>query len=1078
MKRHISLFLAILILFTSCFSFTDSYAYMTDREVVHVSTRAERVNFYATLEVENELIGDSSTIPKLTVSYNNLSNADIFSFLEISMSWRGETSLDNIVVYSGDLSDETILADTSYTLALTTTEEDGQLVVRASSVIDKKATDTFKIVFKELKDDVLDISVVEDYKQNIYSEVGFNGVYLFDATISIVNPEIFTYTTDGNTVTITGLTEYGKTMTDIVIPTEIDGIPVTTITESAFNGSSFESVVISETVNTIGSNAFGNCNNLTTIDVVDANANYTSSDGVLFNKNMSSLIAYPAGSSTSIYTVPDTVETIENAFNGASNLTSVEIPASVSEIHSTAFAGCSSLTAIHVDNYEGSIANPPWGSNATVYWLTLPENLDPEDIFIFTVDNGITTITGLTENGKRLKNLEVPETLGGGTVTTIAASALGETTATEVTIPSTVTTIGDQSQFGNYFQSVKTLNFNAASASKLEYYRSAFADTNITTLNIGETVTKLDDSIFDGMNNLITVNYNGNVATAGRTNYSVFNRCYKLTYFNIGENVTQIPANILYGVSTVKSIEIPANVTKLGNYAFAGTGISSIVVPSTITSVGNYVFANCASLTDITLENNAIGKYMFYNCDALESVVIPSHITSVGSNAFEGCNGLKDITLENKEISASMFQNCTSIESIVIPASITKVGTSAFQNCTSLKEFTLENGLMSGSMFGGCTSLETVIITDNITALPQRVFQGCSGLKEIVFMGATMPTITTTSFLDCTGVTDIYINDEVTSISSTYFSNLAANTDLTIHYNGTASGFPWGATNAVLDGIGTSTLEEPVEEEKTETKEEEKVEETEQKQEEGSEPKTEEELEGSDEQTTEPSPSVEDQNTPAEEAGETPADSSNDEQVEEENGEEQTSPDDVYDVTDDTVVEEIPTVSDETPVEDEASNEEDLNASIEEEIIEDDNGSNEVIEETTTPDEIIIPEEEIINEDEIVEEETTVPEDENNEVVEDEVIEDEVVETPIEEVVEENTPEEEITPVEETEVEEIIEEDDEPIQEEIIEEVQEEVVEEEMTSTELEIEETNNEEPVEVEEETTTTNTDETTSNE
>lgn len=990
MKRHISLLLAIVILFTSCFTITDSYAYFTDREVAHASTRAERVNFYTSMDVENELIGDAETIPKITFTYSNLGNADIFSFLEIAFSWRGETSLDNIVVYDGSLDNTTILADTTYSMALSTSEKDDSLVIYSSSVIENNGSESFKLVFKELKDDVLEISVVNDYKQNIYSEVGFNGVYLFDATISIVNPTIFTYTTDGTTTTITGLTDYGKTLSGIVIPSEIDGIPVTTIAADAFNGSSFESIVISETVTTIGSNAFGNCQNLTSIDVSADNTSFTSSDGVLFNKDMTSLVAYPAGSSTSIYTVPDTVETIENAFNGASNLTSVEIPASVSEIHSTAFAGCSSLTAIHVDNYEGSIANPPWGSNATVYWLTLPENLDPEDIFIFTVDNGITTITGLTENGKKIKNLEVPETLCGGTVTTIASSALGETTATEVTIPSTVTTIGDQSQFGNYFQSVKTLNYNAASASKLEYYRSAFANTNITTLNIGETVTALADSMFDDMDNLITVNYYGNVTTAGRTNYPVFgSRCEKLTYFNIGENVTQIPANILYGVSTVKSIEIPANVTKLGNYAFAGTGISSIVVPSTITSVGNYVFANCATLTDITLENNAIGKYMFMNCDALESIVVPSNITAVGSNAFEGCNNLKDITFENKEISASMFQNCTSIESIVIPANITKVGTSAFQNCTSLKEFTLENGLMSGSMFRGCTSLETVIITDNISALPQRVFQGCSGLKEVVFMGATMPTITTTSFLDCTGVTDIYINDEVPSISSTYFSNLAANTDLTIHYNGTATGFPWGATNAVLDGVGAATLEEPVEQE-TEVKEEEKVEESaEEKQEEASEPETEttvEETEATEEKiteenTTESVPSDETQNSPDEEAGEAPADTTTEiteDAVEEpitEETTETTPSDDIYEISDDTVVEEIPTVSDETPSSDEPTSTEDT--ASEEVVIEEDNSSEEVVEDEVVENPVIEETEETVTENENTDEpiiEESIPE--------------------------------------------------------------------------------------------------------
>ena len=806
MKRHISLLLVIIMLFVLCFTLTDSYAYLTDREIVHSSASTDRVNFYSTMDVENELVGDKETIPKLTFSYKNLGNTDIFSFLKISFKWKGDTPLDNIVLYDGNLDDSVIINDTSYSKALSTSFSDDSIVLISSSVVHKQGTETFKIVFKEIKNDILEISAVNDYKQNIYSEVGFNGVYLFDSTINVLNSDIFTYTINNNYVTITGLTDYGKTISDIIIPSDIDGLPVIAIFDNAFDGSSFNTVLISETVNSIGSNAFGNCSNLTSINVSEVNSNFISSDGVLFNKNMTELVAYPAGKNTSIYSVPDTVIIINNAFNGASNLNDVNIPETVNEIHSTAFNNCKNLTAIHVDNYEGSIANPPWGSNATVYWLTRPEDLDPEDIFIFTVDNGKTTITGLTENGRRIKNLEIPETLGNGTVITIAESALSKTTATEVTIPSTVTTIGDQSEFGKSFQSVRTLNYNA-NASKLEYYRSAFADTNITTLNIGSSVTVLNDSMFDGMNNLVTVNYDGNVMTAGRIQYPIFNRCSKLTYFNIGENVTQIPANILYGVNSLQTITIPDNVTTIGANAFNGTGITEITVPSTIIKVGNYAFANCDSLVNIVLNNNAISNYMFYDCNALKTVVIPSNINTVGSNAFQNCTSLTDVTFENKTIGANMFYGCTGLQSITIPPTITKVGAGAFQNCTGLKEFTLENGLMSDSMFGGCTSLETVIITDNISALSQRVFQGCSGLKEVVFMGATMPTITITSFLDCTGVTDIYINDEVTSITSTYFSNFSANTNLTIHYNGTATGFPWGATNAVLDSANTSNDE-------------------------------------------------------------------------------------------------------------------------------------------------------------------------------------------------------------------------------------------------------------------------------
>ncbi|MDE6304564.1 MAG: leucine-rich repeat domain-containing protein [Paramuribaculum sp.] len=126
---------------------------------------------------------------------------------------------------------------------------------------------------------------------------------------------------------------------------------LTTIRNYAFSScSALASIEIPNSVTTIGEAAFSNCRNLIEINVDSENQNYSSEDGVLFNKYKSNLIQYPAGKEGS-YNIPSTVEAIgDYAFQGCSSLTSVEIPNSVTTIENYAFEDCSSLTSVEIPN--------------------------------------------------------------------------------------------------------------------------------------------------------------------------------------------------------------------------------------------------------------------------------------------------------------------------------------------------------------------------------------------------------------------------------------------------------------------------------------------------------------------------------------------------------------------------------------------------------------------------------------------------------------------------------------------------------------------------------------------------------
>ena len=130
---------------------------------------------------------------------------------------------------------------------------------------------------------------------------------------------------------------------------------ITTATEIKpyvfYNYTPLTSVTISDNVTSIGDYAFSDCTSLASITVDSNNPNYSSQDGILYNKNKTSIISVPKGISGAIV-LPNTLTSIGNAaFSSYSSLTSITIPNSVTSIRDDAFYCCSGLTNI---NFNGT----------------------------------------------------------------------------------------------------------------------------------------------------------------------------------------------------------------------------------------------------------------------------------------------------------------------------------------------------------------------------------------------------------------------------------------------------------------------------------------------------------------------------------------------------------------------------------------------------------------------------------------------------------------------------------------------------------------------------------------------------
>ena len=161
------------------------------------------------------------------------------------------------------------------------------------------------------------------------------------------NPTAFEYDIVDDHVVITGLVEDPK---DIIIPSVIHDKPVTTIGDRAFaNRQNITTITIPESVISIGDDAMTGCKSLEAIHVNENNPNFTASDGMLFNKDKSMLIAYPSGKKDEYVAIPDDVTSIkENAFDGCSYIQCIVLPNSCILSQNCLF-NCENLIAVVVD---------------------------------------------------------------------------------------------------------------------------------------------------------------------------------------------------------------------------------------------------------------------------------------------------------------------------------------------------------------------------------------------------------------------------------------------------------------------------------------------------------------------------------------------------------------------------------------------------------------------------------------------------------------------------------------------------------------------------------------------------------
>lgn len=546
------------------------------------------------------------------------------------------------------------------------------------------------------------------------------------------------------------------------------------IGEDAFkDNSTMEEVVIPKTVININEGAFRNCSALKRVYLVDREAT-----------------PIPDADLKIVY---------RSAFEGCSNLESIDLTnVKVITLGVNALKGCSSLKTIKNMKAIGTAFGGAF-ENCT--------SLESVDLTGMQVAGCAKSIVGIDEkmqpkyeyygvfrNCTALKEVLTGQFTNIGDYMFYGCTALENITLNNTSIGmnafencsklKTVTingvagesyVIGDQA-FNN--SGLKTITFGS-DCNVRKIGEKAFAKTKLTNVVLPNGLTEIGANIFAGTTTLSKVtlpasfNYNGIVLASSLLTSAQLELADDSQYTIENDILYNKDKTVLYTAlkSSMTSVTIPASVTTIYDFAFAGSKITSVTIPASVTSIGRGAFKG-SKLSAITFAGNAIteikdetfsqtnlieidlpstvtviGAYAFAN--TLIDEIDLSEITTIGDYAFSGCTGLSDVVTSNKlkTLGDFVFANCSVLDTVELDA-VTTVGTCIFaQSGVKTVIFGNDATALGEYTFYGLKQLEKVVFGTGIEEITEMSFVGCSALEEVDF--GSVKIIGDSAFVNC-----------------------------------------------------------------------------------------------------------------------------------------------------------------------------------------------------------------------------------------------------------------------------------------------------------------------------------------
>lgn len=588
----------------------------------------------------------------------------------------------------------------------------------------------------------------------------------------------FTYATnspDTNTATLTG---YTGTNTEISLPSNINGLTVTAIGDSAFSYTRLTGVAIPDSVTSIGNSSFSCCFDLQSI------------------------------------VIPDSVTDIGDRAFFSDNLTNVVLGANLTQIGDNAFSWCCYLQSIVIPNSVTSIGAGAFGVCWKLHSLMIPDSVTTIGEAAFLNCTGLTAIA-ISQNITNIEN----------------SVFFGCSSLRNIRIPDNVARIGACS-----FSGCSELTNVVLGTGTTSIDAEAFSSCGLATVTISSNVMSIGDGAFHSCTNLMGIEVdeaNGFYCSSNGILYDktltilVQYPAGKAGAFSVPAGVTNIAPHAFESCRELPEVTIPDSVVGIGSHAFNHSGLTNVLLSRNIESLGTGAFRSCSYLCQFVVEPGnsfyssldgvlynwestvliqfpdgktnqyaipdgtlEIGDAAFAGNTSLLSISFPAGLTNVGSLAFAGCSGLASVSMQDSvtHIGEQAFVVCTQLTDIWLSENITDISDAAFMGCSRLTEIPLPGSLtnLEFDAFSGCTNLTHISIPDGVTRIDYSVFDGCLNLTEVTF-GQGVSEIRPTAFRQCDNLSRVYFRGNG-PVSWYYWDFMDAQS--TVYFLPNASGWP------------------------------------------------------------------------------------------------------------------------------------------------------------------------------------------------------------------------------------------------------------------------------------------------
>ena len=438
----------------------------------------------------------------------------------------------------------------------------------------------------------------------------------------IVIPDKVTYKDEVYTVTSIYINafSFAPNLTSVVLPNTITSIGKYAFAEC----SSLTSITFPESLTTIEDYAFSDCTGLTSITIPSS---VTSLGIETFRrcKNLTSVTLHcPTVGEYAFNESPFITELIIGeevtslglyAFRGCTGLTSVTIPSSVTSIGQQAFENCTNLTSITLSEGLLRIEDYAFGACNNLTSLTIPSTVNHIGYGVWKCSNLRDVYCLPIKVPMASYSSEVPYP---NVILHVPAESVEQyikkcKTYREI-VPSTSTNI----EFAD--ETVKAVcvkNWDTDGDSELSFVEAMAVTDMESTFSQEKAITNFDE-----------IRFFRNLTTIGK---DAFKGCSGLTSMIIPQSVTEIGDGAFIGCSSLASIKVES-----GNTVYDSRNNCNAI----ITTADNVLVAGCKNSV-IPADVTAIGDYAFAGCQGMRMAKIPGSVVTIGANAFSGCSQLK-----------------------------------------------------------------------------------------------------------------------------------------------------------------------------------------------------------------------------------------------------------------------------------------------------------------------------------------------------------------------------------------------------------------------------------------------------